>query len=97
LRGVNGQRELVDLARPASNSSLQINYCVQVKTSLTCKPETSPVCLAHLVGLVYLVDLVHLVYPVSLVQPNKQDKPNKPIKRDRPDRLAGFFSILLVC
>ena len=60
------------------------------------------VCLVHLVDLVCFVYLVHLVYPDSLVQPNKQDKPNKPLKRDRPnraneqDRLADFFSILLV-
>ena len=44
-----------------------------------------------LVCFVYLVDLVYLV---SFVQPNKQDKPDRP---NEQDRLADFFSILLMC
>ena len=63
---------------------------------MACTAGTSLVCLVDLVSLVHLVD------PVSLMQPNKQDKPNKLITRDRPnrldeqDRLADYFSILLI-
>jgi hypothetical protein len=38
----------------------------------------------------YLICLVHLV---SLIQSNKPDRPNRP---NEQDRLADFFSILLV-
>jgi len=50
----------------------------------------SPVCLVHLV---YLVGLVYPVYLVHFVQPNTPDRPNRPYEQDR---LADFFSILLV-
>jgi hypothetical protein len=36
----------------------------------------------------------YLVHLVSLMQPNKPDRPNRP---NEQDRLADFFSILLVC
>ena len=68
-------------------------HCAQYQASQY-EPDTSQVCLVHLVCFVCLVDLVHLVrlvHRVSLVQPNKQDKPNKQNKRDRRDGLIWFI------
>jgi hypothetical protein len=42
---------------------------------------------------VHLVSLVHLV---GLIQPNNRDRPDRPNRPHEQDRLADFFSILLV-